>query len=308
MTVKLSTDDIKYIRFDLRKRGLAHPSVLEELIDHVCCEVELEMKSGTSFKPAYEKVLGSVDDRQLTELQSTTIQSENHTPRLMLRNTFKMMFRNMRKYSLHSIINVSGLCIGLCCFMVIALYVRHELSFDKMFNKSPDIYRITMSSVVGGKTNLIPTSFPALGPALAEESAEVREYTRIINYKYSRLVPTFSNRDKVFYEENVIFADCTFFSLFDFPFLNGNPAKALLHPNSVVITERMAEKYFGNGDALGQHLTINNQTELEVTGVVKNIPSNTHLQFDFIIPISGISNSGIFRSAAILESWNVDWF
>jgi len=84
------------------------------------------------------------------------------------------------------------------------------------------------------------------------------------------------------------------FQIFDFPFLNGNPGTALYHPNSVVITESTALKYFGNENALGQRVNFNNKTELEVTGVVKD-PGNTHLQFDFIIPMSNIANSGIFR-------------
>lgn len=219
----------------------------------------------------------------------------------MFRNNLKMLLRNMRKHSLHSAINMIGLSVGLCCFIVIALYVRHELSYDKMFANQESIYRVTMSSVVGGNNNHIPTSYPTIGPALTAKFPSVSKYTRIYNYKYSRLEPTFRYGNKVNYEKRVIFGDSTFFEVFNFEFVAGNEATALKHANSVVITESMARKYFPGEDALGKVLKFNEKQDVEVTGVLKDIPSATHLQFDFLVPMSSVN-------PRTLESWNIDWF
>lgn len=219
----------------------------------------------------------------------------------MLQNNLKMMLRNMRKHSLHSVINVTGLSIGLSCFIVIALYVRHELSFDKQFANSGSIYRITMSSVVGGNNNHIPTVYPAIAPLIAERLPSVSNYTRIYNYKYSRLEPTFRIGDKVHYETKVLFGDSTFFNIFNFEFAQGDPSTALRHPNSVVITESMANKYFPGQEALGKVLKFNEKSDVEVTGVLKDLPSTTHIQFDFLLPLASFNPK-------MLESWDMDWF
>jgi putative ABC transport system permease protein len=137
--------------------------------------------------------------------------ARNYNKRMMLGNTFKMMWRNATKYRLQTFISLVGLIIGLACFIVIALFVKHELSYDRQFSKSESIYRVTMSSTVGGLTNTIPTSYAPIGPELKARYGEVVEFTRIINYKYTRQLPTFRSGDKVFYEEGVIFADSTFF-------------------------------------------------------------------------------------------------
>ncbi|HMJ68027.1 MAG TPA: ABC transporter permease [Cyclobacteriaceae bacterium] len=221
----------------------------------------------------------------------------------MLRNNLKMMLRNMRKHSLHSFINIAGLSVGLSCFIVIALYVRHELSFDRMFANPGSIYRITMSSIVGGTNNHIPTTYPVIAPGIAERFPSIAKYTRIYNYKYSRLEPTFRYGDKVHYEQKVIFGDSTFFDLFNFKFVAGDAAKALSHPNSVVITESIARKYFGDEDAIGKLLQFNGRTDVEVTGVLKDLPSTTHIQFDFLVPLAYFSGKAEF-----LDSWDMDWF
>ena len=215
-----------------------------------------------------------------------------------------MMLRNMRKHFTHSLINIVGLSVGLSCFIVIALYVRHELSYDKMFTNSQSVYRVTMSSIVGGNNNHIPTSYPTIAPAIAERFPSVGKYTRIYNFKYSRLEPTFRYGDNVHYEQKVIFGDSTFFDLFNFEFVSGDAEKALTHPNSVVITESMARKYFGEEEAMGKLLSFNGRGDVQVMGVLKDLPSATHVQFDFLLPLSFLSQGG----SKMLESWNMDWF
>lgn len=307
--MKLDRKDIDYIRQCLKKKGIGYSPLLEELIDHVICEAEADLDEGTPSKSAIDKVLSSIEVPELNALQNNTIKSDNYSSKLMLRNTFKMLLRNQSKNLKYSLINIAGLATGFACFIAVTLYVVHETSFDRMFSNSSSIYRITMSSNVGGLTNHIPTTYPTLGPELQNRFGDISRYTRIINYKYSRLQPTFRAGEKIFYEDKVIFADSTFFELFDFPFLEGNPKTALLQPGSVVITKSMAEKYFGNQTALGKPLTFNAKVEMVVTGVLNDLPSQTHLQFDFVIPMSDVGNSGMFSpSNKILESWQTDWF
>jgi putative ABC transport system permease protein len=305
---KLSKDEIDYIRRDLREKGLVDDSLHDELVDHVCCELDLLLQKDIPFKKAYEQLLSEIGPSEIPAIQERTFQAKNYNTPMLLRNNFKIMFRNMKKNLNFTFINVGGLALGLLSFIAIAIYINHELSFDKQFSKSNSIYRITMSTNVGGATNHIPTSYPTFGPLLHEQYSDITDFVRIINYKYSRLTPTISFADKLFYEDRVIFADSSLFRVFNFSFAEGNAEKSLTKPESIVMTESMARKYFGYESALGKHIRFNNTADLEVTGIINDIPSNTHLQFDFVVPITGLSNSGIFRGTRVLESWNTDWF
>lgn len=281
--------------------------MLDELVDHVCCEMEDDLKKSIPFKKAYERVLQTVSADQIKKVQAESFSATYPTTKAMLYNTLKMMWRQATKFRLHTAINVTGLTVGFTVFIVVALFLKHELDFDKQFEHSKDIYRITMSSTVGSVENSIPTTFSVFGPELKAQYGEVTDYARVINYKYTRLRPTFRQGDKIFYEDGVIFADSTFFRLFDFPFLSGDAATALNDPNSVVLTRAMAEKYFGTQNPVGKTIRFND-TDLLVTGVLKVLPSNTHMQFDFVIPMSGFKYSGVFRNFSVLNSWNIDWF
>ncbi|MEZ4974184.1 MAG: FtsX-like permease family protein [Cyclobacteriaceae bacterium] len=305
--MRLERQEIAYIRNDLNKKGFAKGSLLDELVDHVCCEMEDDLKRGVPFKKAYERVLQTITPDQIKQVQAESFSATYPTTRAMLFNTLKMMWRQATRFRVHTAINVTGLTIGFIVFTIVALFLKHELDFDKQFTHAEDIYRITMSSTVGGVENSIPTTFPVFGPELQARYGEVADYARVINHKYTRLRPTFRYEDKIFYEDGVIFADSTFFRLFDFPFLSGDAVTALNDPNSVVLTSAMAEKYFGTHSPVGQTIRFND-TDLLVTGVLKELPSNTHMKFDFVIPMSGLKFSGAFRNLSVLNSWDVDWF
>jgi putative ABC transport system permease protein len=306
--MKLSRADIDYIRRDLRAKGIVDPVLHDELVDHVCCELDELPETNTGFKPAYERLLKKIPQHQLRAVHERTILSDNPNTFMLWRNALRMMWRNMTRQRNYAAISIAGLSIGFMCFAAILLYVYHEVSYDRHFQQTENIYRITMASDVGGSSNHIPTSYPTFGPLLKERFPAVEDFTRIINYKYTRMSPTMRVGDKLFYEDNVIFADSTFFKLFDFPFVSGDPKTCLQSPTAIVITENVAAKYFPDGGALGKTIMFNNKADLEITGVVKNLPSNTHLKFDFIIPMSGIGNAGAFGNHKILDSWQMDWF
>lgn len=195
----------------------------------------------------------------------------------MIKNYIKIAYRNLIRQKTFSIINISGLAIGLVCFIQIMLWVQDELSYDNFHKNKMDIYRI----INKGKDNSEYTVTPApLAPALKEEAAEVINTARIVR------LPKFGFRygENSFYEDKGLCLDPSFFEIFDFPFINGDPKTALSEPSNIVITEKLAKKYFKNKDPINKLINVEGEGNLIVKGVLRNIPSNSHLQFDYVIP------------------------
>jgi putative ABC transport system permease protein len=198
----------------------------------------------------------------------------------MLRNYFKIAFRNIVRHKAFATINIAGLAIGMACSIFILLWVQNELSYDK-FNKNVDhIYRLT----AGEETNSGP-----MVPELKAKIPAIKNFVRLLFVQPTTTV--FERGTKRFEEKSVFYADSTLLQVFSFPLVNGNAETALTRPDAVLITEDMAKKYFGNEDAIGKILKKDNKDNLVVTGVLKNIPANSHLQFDFIMPMSAIAHT-----------------
>jgi putative ABC transport system permease protein len=198
----------------------------------------------------------------------------------MFNNYLKIALRNMKRYKGYSLINTAGLAVGMACCILILLWVRDELSFDRFHHNLDHIYRvIRMEQKIAdaGKDALTP---PPLAATLKEKFPEITHATRFGNWGCWLV----SYGEKNFYETRYECADPDFFEMFNFPFIKGNPKNALLDTYSVVLTEEMAEKYFGNEDPIGKTLNINKQFDVTVTGVIKNVPKNSTLKFDFILP------------------------
>ena len=215
----------------------------------------------------------------------------------MLSNYFKIAVRNLLRQRAHSIINIAGLAIGLTCTMLIFLWVQDELSYDRFNEKVDDIYRIVETQHYTGQQDFLVAVTPsALAKALKEETPEVERSTR---FAFNSL--TVKYEDKVF-TEGVGAADPDFLEMFTVPFLEGNPQTALLKPHSLVLTEETAKKYFGNVDALGKTVVVENKYDFVVTGVIGNIPHNSHLQFDMLAPFLFLKELG-----STMEDWNTNW-
>lgn len=199
----------------------------------------------------------------------------------MLKNYLIISFRNLRKHTSYSLINIFGLGLGLSTFILLMVWIQHELSYDTFHEKSDRIYRASMEYSFGGqvaKTSVSPT---ALLPTLQKNFPEIENGTRVYNpASYSPYVVRKS--DMAFQEDHFYFADSTFFKIFSYPLIAGNRLTALSKPYSVVITESTAKKYFGDVDPIGKMLSVNGAVDYEVTGVVEDIPANSYLQFDFI--------------------------
>jgi putative ABC transport system permease protein len=196
----------------------------------------------------------------------------------MITNYFKVAFRNLMRNKLYSLINVLGLAIGLMACILILLYVRFELSYDRFHDKADRIYRIGVHGIIGGNEFEQPVTCPPLAKTLPLEFPEIEVATRVRNFGY----PVLRYKDKVFSEERWFNTDSTFFEVFTVPFIQGDQTTALKKPNTAVITESMAQKYFGDENPIGKILNSDNRRDIEVVGVVEDFPPNSHFHFDFL--------------------------
>lgn len=201
----------------------------------------------------------------------------------MIKNYFKIAFRNIIRHKAFAAINIAGLAIGMACSIFILLWVQNELSYDRLHKNANEIYRITAKA---GDFDAA-VNCAGMPPELKLRIPAVKNYVRLSHPAAN----VFEAGTRKFEEKNVFYADSTFLQLFSFPLLKGNPETALMHPDAVLITEGMARKYFGQENAIGKTLKKNNGSNVTVTGVLANIPSNSHLQFDFILPMSSIAQS-----------------
>ncbi len=199
----------------------------------------------------------------------------------MVKNYLKLALRIIRRQRAFALINILGLSMGIACCLMILLFVRDELSFEKFHTNANRIYRTIIDEYVDGKWEHNVGSPDLLGPALVEEYPEITSCVRLFNPNWIDKW-TVSLGNKYFYEDNLFFADTTIFEVFTFPLIKGNPETALRDPNSLVITERMAQKYFGDEDPMGKTLTIQDAVEVKVTGVARDVSQNTHFRFDLL--------------------------
>jgi len=226
----------------------------------------------------------------------------------MFKNFLKIAFRNIGQYKVYSFINIFGLAVGLACLILILLFMQHELSFDTYHDKADQIFRLVKEEISPDskrayKSLLTPL---ALVPTLKEECPEITAATRLKNTS-----TVISYGEKNFLEKRIYFAEPDLLKIFSFHLVKGDPEAALKDPHSIVLTREMSEKYFGGQDPMGKTLTVDGTYQLKVTGVLKNIPKNSHFIMDFVVPLEAylltqelkISDWGtnIFRSYILLR-------
>jgi putative ABC transport system permease protein len=204
---------------------------------------------------------------------------------VMFRNYIKVALRNIKKHKGYSIINIAGLAFGIACCLLIFRYVVFEMSYDNYHKDADCIYRINMNMKHQNQETK-ESRFDLFVPKIPEPLiGHIREDIPNIEKAVciSKGGPALISReDKRFYEDEYMYIDPEVFNIFTIPFVQGNPISALERPNTVVVTQRIAEKYFGNNQILGENITIDGNT-YQITGVVENPPKNTHLKYDFII-------------------------
>ncbi len=196
----------------------------------------------------------------------------------MFVNYLKVAFRNLSRQRLYSFINITGLAVGITACILIMLFVRYELSYDRYHEKADRIYRLGEDAALKGRSFRLAVTAAPFGPALVRDYPQVEACTRVRNFGY----PVIRYGVKAFSEERWFTVDSSFFEVFTVKFLAGDPGTALVQPNTVVITESMAEKYFGDENPMGKTLNSDKRRDYIVTGVIEDSPSNTHFHYDFL--------------------------
>jgi putative ABC transport system permease protein len=210
----------------------------------------------------------------------------------MIKLFFKTTIRYILKNKLYSFLNIFGLTLGLAAFIYIAAYVSYETNFDQFHANANRIYRCVTFAKMGETLECIPRSEYPLSDALKSEIPEVQAATRLFaeDNIYTRY------KDNKFIEKKIYFADPNWFDVFDFKLVEGDKATALLNPNSILLTKKAVQKYFGSENPIGKSITLLNNQNFQVTGVLENVPGNSHLQFDLMA-----------SSLTLPERNRVDW-
>jgi putative ABC transport system permease protein len=212
----------------------------------------------------------------------------------MFNKTVKITLKNIFKYKNTSLIKILSLTIGLFCISIIYTYINNEFSFDSFHNKSKQINRLLTVEKSNGE---ISADQPAvILEYLIDEFPEIVDGTRFLNWGRSNV----KFHDQLFLERKVLLADANVFKIFNFPFIKGNPSNALKLPFSMVISESTAQKYFGNQNPIGEVLIIDNDYSFTITGVIADVPANSHIQFDFLGSFSSLEKI----NQKILTEWN----
>ncbi len=199
----------------------------------------------------------------------------------MIKNYIKIAFRNLWRHKSFSLINITGLAVGMTACFLIFMYVNFELSYDKFNTNFSNIYRLNTDIKSPNEVLHWSSASPPMGPSLQEDFPEVKANVRIFGASY--LV---ESKNEKFQENNISFTDPSIFKIFTFPFIQGDAATALTAPFSAVLTETMAKKYFGNAGALGKTLLLDGKHPVAITGVIKDVPLNSHFTFDMLISAS----------------------
>ena len=227
----------------------------------------------------------------------------------MIYNYLKIAFRNLRKYKFISFINLFGLTVGLACCLLILTYILHEVSYDNFHPNADRVYRVTRSfnNPETGALNLnLSTISPPFGPRLRNDFKEIENMTRTLQNG----VTAIKYGEKMFNEPAVYFADDQFFNFFNTPVLKGSPAKGLSDPYCVMLSDEVANKYFGKEDPMDKMIRINlgSYFDFKVTGVYKQLPSNTHFHPTMLLSFTTLNDTLIYGTENLRTNWGNNSF
>lgn len=220
----------------------------------------------------------------------------------MIRNYFKMAVRNLRRHSLTSFINLSGLTIGLTCCLLILVYILHETSYDRYNRNADRIYRVAryFNGPDGNPSLRLGTVAPPVGPLLKNDFPDIQEETQV--YPFGTL--GFRYGDKKFNEPASAFADAAFPKVFDLAMVSGgDPSTALAEPYNVLLTEDEAHKYFGSDEPVGKVIRYNNQVDFKVAGVYKALPPNAHFHPEMLLSFPSLRDTTIYGADLLRTNW-----
>jgi putative ABC transport system permease protein len=206
----------------------------------------------------------------------------------MLKNYFKTAWRSILHNRTSSLINISGLSIGIACALLIAIFIKNELSYDRFHRDANRIFQVTLNGNMDGQEFWAGNTPPPVGAALTSNIPEVESFTRF--YKPNDIVVRYEQNnatEKFFTEKNILAVDSNFLQLLNFEVVQGDAATALMKPGSVVITQDIAKKYFGSENPIGKTLVMREDKKpFAVTAVINKVPSQSSVQFDFLVPVA----------------------
>ena len=212
----------------------------------------------------------------------------------MLHNYLSVALRNLRRHPAYSLINISGLAIGMATCILILMYIQDELGYDRYHPHADRVYRIVDDIESGGQTNQTAGTPTGWGPALKRDFPEIELLVRMRGTESAWLVDL---GNTIYYERKVIWAEPELFEMFSMPLVLGDPATALSEPYSMVISEDLAYKYFGAEDPIGKAVNLDNRWDFMVTGVMRNLPTNSHMRPDMLVS---------YTTMNVIGSWDLD--
>ena len=219
----------------------------------------------------------------------------------MFKNFLVVSFRNLTRNKTYSLINISGLAIGMACCLMIMLWVQNEFSYDRFHENADRIYRLCIDGQVSGRVVRAPISNSPAGPAMVNDFPEVINAVRTDNFP---TIPV-KYQDKVFFEENAVFADNSIFDVFSFPLISIGEEAPLARPYTIVLTENTAKRYFGDENPLGKTMILHNDLDCTVTGIVQSPPQNSLFDFDILCSFE----TRYAENRELMEEWiNFSYF
>ena len=291
--------EIKKWRNSLRKNQALEDGYVEELESHLRDLVNEEITKGKSEEEAFNISVKRIGDAEnisgeyyKSDTTSITSRPPWQTPSWMpdlLWNYLKIGIRNIKRYKGYSSINIIGLSVGLACVILISMIILHEVSFDNFHVNKERVYRVyTQVNRPSGTVQIAPVMFP-FAPVAEERIPEIKKALRI-----SQSTQLLTYGEKQFYE-SIFYADESLFKVFTIELKKGNPSTVLSEPNSLVISEKLAAKFFEDENPVGKTITIQNTDDYKITGVFSEIPSNSHFQTDLFASASSFNENNFTR-------------
>ena len=293
----------------LRRSENLEDSDIKELESHLRDEIDHQIEKGldgeAAFRAAIEKsapadILGQEYDKAKLYERSRPYWHPSRIMPSLIWSYIKIALRKVKRHKGFSLINIAGLAIGMAACILILIWVQDELSYDRFHKNADQIFRINTKDTSGGMTFVQAGSPAPLGPALLEEVPEVENFVRV-QAGWGRW--NLHHGDDRFTKEYLAAVGPTFFEIFQFPFIKGDPKTALKDRYSIVLTEDLAQKIFGDEDAMGKIIQLNDE-DMTVTGIIENIPRNSHLHFTFAFPVVNMTR---WRESK-LDEWTYTQF